>query len=53
MNFFKSGQQIFSDWPDAVLSGALLVAAAIIIYVALQPGEKLAKALVLAYVIFP
>ncbi len=53
MALFAKLHETFADWPDAVLSGALLVAAAIIIAIALQPGDRLAKAIVLAYVIFP
>jgi len=45
--------QIFSSWPNATLSIALIAAAIVIIGVALLPLHPLFKAIVLAYVVLP
>lgn len=46
-------EKIFSSWPNAALSIALLVAAAAIIAIALLPLHPLFKAFVLAYILLP
>ena len=43
----------FEAWPDAMLTIALLAAAAVIVVIALRPRHELFKALVLAYIVFP
>lgn len=40
-------------WPAAALSGALLLAAAFLVVVALMPDHALVKAGVLAWVVLP
>ena len=46
-------QARFEQWPDELLTLALLTGAALIALLALQPGHPYAKALVLAYIVFP
>jgi hypothetical protein len=50
---FENAKRAFKQWPDAVLTLALLAGAAVIILVALQPGHRLLKATVLAYIVLP
>lgn len=45
--------QLFSSWPNATLSIALLCAAVVIIGIALLPLHPIFKAIVLAYVVLP
>lgn len=47
-----SGKQ-FATWPDAVLNGALLIAALFLIVLAFVPNHKILKMIVLAYVLLP
>lgn len=43
----------FSTWTSGMLSIALLAAAAVLVFIALQPGHEALKALALAYVVLP
>jgi len=45
--------KLFEDWPDATLRGALLLAAAMIVVIALVPEQKALRMVTLAYVVFP
>jgi hypothetical protein len=45
--------QSLTQWPDVVLSCALLGAAAFLVLLAITPGHQAFKATVLAYVILP
>jgi hypothetical protein len=60
MNMFDGFYQLklntykaFSTWGSATLSIALLVAAAVIVFIALQPDHVALKAIILAYVVLP
>jgi hypothetical protein len=46
-------EQLFSSWPNATLSIALLLAAVAIVVIALSPLHPLFKAFVLAYGVLP
>lgn len=43
----------FTDYPDAVLTLALLAGALVVVAVAVQPGHHLLKASVLAWILLP
>lgn len=47
-----TGKQ-FSSWPDSLINGALLTAAALLIVLAFVPGHRVLKLIVLAYVLLP
>jgi hypothetical protein len=51
--FIDHTSKQFQQWPDAVLNGALLVAAAFLIVLALTPGHRILKTIVLAYIVLP
>jgi hypothetical protein len=52
-NLIKSTAENFKDMPNAVLTGALLGAAVVIIFIAIFVKNPWVKAIVLAYVILP
>lgn len=49
---FRSFERWLTGWPDDVLTLALFVAAALLVYTALR-GRTLDKAVALAYVVLP
>lgn len=49
----KKASEYFSDYPDAALSVALIMAAVVIVAIAVLSHDKLFKAIVLAYIILP
>ena len=49
----KRLQRELQGWPDELITGALLTAAAILLIVALMPDHGIFKAAVLAWVVFP
>lgn len=53
MGLFRQVRANFATWSDHALTIALLLGAAIIIAIALQPNHPLIKAIVLAYIVFP
>ena len=53
MQWWKRVQGNFTNFPDAVLTSFLLLAAMVIVYVALEPDHKILKGTVLAYIVLP
>jgi len=50
---FTKVHRNFAAWPNAVLSGSLMLAALVIFCIALLSDHELLKGLVLAYVVLP
>ena len=53
MNPWKALTADFEQWPDELLTLALLTGAGLLILIALRPGHPWQKAFTLAYIVLP